>query len=109
MKFISGNGWSFDSDGVGASLCNDYAKQLNLKGVTVWLATAPEGKQQEYSIFDGNEPVYATTSMEAIGAHLDIIALQRFGTHPNANAVLGSTSKVAEALSQERKGVEEHP
>ena len=98
MKFISGNGWSFDSDEMCAPDCNRYAQGLGLKDVTVWMATAPNGTSKEYAIFEGQEPVYSNTSLEAVGAHLDIMALQRFGTHPSSIGVLTSTKDEAKTI-----------
>jgi len=98
MKFTSGNGWSFDSEDQGTPICNNYAKQLGLKGVTVWAATAPDGKSKEYAIFDGQAPIFSAQSLEAVGAHLDIMALGRFGTHPDTSMMFGSAKETAEMI-----------
>ena len=54
----------------------DYARYKKLYNVLVFRAKYTD-KWEEYVIFEGQTPVFSSQQLEAIGVHLDIMALQK--------------------------------
>lgn len=77
MKITSDSGVDFDSEGGWAQSLQSYCKS---KGVTLiaFMATHPDGKK-EYVLLDpaDGRVVYANQSFEAMGCHVDMIALTK--------------------------------
>ena len=55
-------------------ISTDYAKSKELDIVTIFFAKNIKG-EAEYMIFEGEKPVYNTTSREDVGIKIDIMAL----------------------------------
>lgn len=51
-----------------------HATRLGLKAVRAFVAEDGNGVK-EYVIYQGDKPIYANSSAEAVGAHLDMIWL----------------------------------
>lgn len=53
-------------------IATDYGKRLGLKDISCWRAKALDGLEEFIVIKDG-EPIYHTTTLEALGVFLDIL------------------------------------
>lgn len=67
------NGITLDPDNAQAVAAQEYAQSKGLNNLRVFLSI--QGERQEYLIVDGQTPVFASPSLEAIGAHIDMMAL----------------------------------
>lgn len=78
-KITLPNGIVLNLDGRWAKSVQDYASDLGLEGIRIFLATHPSG-WQEYVIVEGESVVYADTNFESVCAHLDIMEVtKKFG------------------------------
>ena len=57
-----------------ARSANEYARQLGLEAIRVFLATHPSG-EREFLITSNETPVYTNKSYEAICCHLDMMRM----------------------------------
>jgi hypothetical protein len=72
MKITLPNGIVLDD---GGTMCDTLRSRINyhgLENLRVFLATEPSGRQ-EWLLVEGESPVYANQSSEAMWCHIDIL------------------------------------
>lgn len=75
MKVTTSTGVVLDTDHTGAKGVTNYAISLGLKNLVCCFATFPKG-QEEYVLFEDNEPIYSSTKMEDMGSHIDRLFIE---------------------------------
>lgn len=76
MKITLQNGIELDTEGFAAPFLQAEAIDKGLSDMRVFLATHPDG-QQTYLVAIGQEPVYESTSPEAVSAFIGRAYLDR--------------------------------
>lgn len=74
MKVTTTTGVVLDFGHEWAKGLTEYAARKGLVGYAAAHATHPDGSQ-EYLLIQGQEPVYASPSYEAVGVRIDVLTL----------------------------------